>query len=127
MSSQPIATPTAIPELERLWQAAPGLKGVMLCTVRGEVLSLVGDMADAMSKMASFAIGLFELGARAGQESGCGDARSLLLDCAHGALFLIDVDADRLLFALAQDGVPQGSLLHDLTWCARTLRAKEAA
>jgi len=127
MSSQPIPNIMVVPELERLWRAVPGLKGAMLCTVRGEVLSIVGDLEEAMAKMASFAIGLFDLGARAGQESGCGDARSLLLDCDQGALFLIDVDGDRLLFALVEANVPQGSLLHDLTWCARTLGAKEAA
>jgi len=107
--------------LDAFWRELPGLQGALVCDTRGDVHAVTGDAEDTMRSLATFAIGMYELGARTAQESGCGDAESLIMGCSAGVLAIVELDGDRLLLALAGEDVPLGGLLYDARRTAQSL------
>ncbi|MEM1350562.1 MAG: hypothetical protein AAGI01_18520 [Myxococcota bacterium] len=121
-SEPPRIHPAAAP-LQALWRELPGLRGALVCSTQGDIHAVAGDAEDTMRALTTFAVGMYELGARTALESGVGEAQTLLLGCSAGVLAVVELAGARLLLALAGEEVPVGGLLYDMRRTARTLRA----
>ena len=99
------------------------LRGALLMTEKGEVQDETGPECAKLRTLASFAVGLYDLGARLAMDSGSGVASELTMRCAEGTLVVHALPDGRLLAALLSKTASSGALLHDLGRCARQLGA----
>lgn len=107
--------------LQRVLGTTPHVRGLLVMSGMGEVRAVAGGQTDVMSKLASFAVGVMDLGARMGEESGCGALEVMMMRCAGGHMVIHHVGEDNLLFAFTDAEAPLGLLMHDLSWCAARL------
>jgi predicted regulator of Ras-like GTPase activity (Roadblock/LC7/MglB family) len=111
----------SVAPLQRVLSATPHVRGLLVMSGMGEVRAVAGGQAEVMGKLASFAVGLMDLGARMGEESGCGELEVVMMRCAQGHMVIHHVGEDHLLFAFTDGEAPLGLLAHDLGWCAARL------
>ncbi len=113
--------PASLQRIEQTLSAMPHLRGVMLTTTRGEVLSSQGSEIAMLEQLASFVVGLSELSSRLIIESGSGEMESVFLTASQGCVCIQQVGADHLLFALCDESASPGLIAHELAWCAQHL------
>jgi len=107
--------------LSQTLHQTPGLRALIWMSDQGEIIHSAGQDAASLERVASFAKGIFDIGARLIQAAGCGEEQLCFLQASSGAVAMHRVDDDTFIVALADESARQGTLVHGLSACARTL------
>ena len=127
---QPTPSPTSNPPdtarriLEAVRAATPPILGLVVVDHRGQVQASSGGERQGLEALTAFAVGAYELLTRMAEEAGFGASEFTVLRAEAGHIAIHSVRSDLVLFALADEDAPLGTLSYDLAWCVTQLRER---